>query len=800
MAQGHNSFYEESSTKGSNGKKLDLNWKKILKSSLKVFKWATFLFLAITTLWGCVQEFTISTSKQLTQGLETYKNSQDILPNLYYLKKSFSYTSATKTDGEYIDDASKAVTPFQNILYPSVEKKDGSVNFASLEWIDADEAHRRITDESDVYDITLPNFTSTVTLLNSVAALNYFLMFDQSQQKNISGEEQMFLPFYNVDIDTGIGKWFIPKKASKTNDVETVEVHHFFDYKSWLTTEDFDLISTNPTLIKAMEAIDEAILYTNAYGFYNIESITPTDVIFTDVASPDDSINFQTIINNNLKIIDETENVPDVVKNYYDSLGTTYTTFDYNKIFQNEDGEVNAGISVLVDQATKKNNYVPSLDTYNYLYKEGGIDEIRSRNFESIAPTETARNTYNNDYSLGNVGWLFLDTEGNRIKFTNSSEEEFLQGQTLDTTIGTADEIHKTIDYWNKKFIDYSYKTDFNDNNSFSFILNKNEEINYKIDLSEFTSNNFLGFTSINNIVGRGVEYNQNIFLTPKHSIEESGLKGYNDKRIALSSWGEAWTYGPFYGMFVYPISMIANFLSDLFKYESIGAWSVLISVFIIVFFFRTLAALISLKGTRNSQKMQELQLEIAQINAKYEMYKDNKNMKQRKQMEIMALYKKEGVSPFSSFSNIFMTLPIFLAMWTIISTLPLYKVAAFGPFLLSVSPLFGIFNIFFQTAGLYLIISIVVGMLQFLSFKLPTYLVQKRKGIKNLDEQTKIQMKKNGKMMTIMLVVFVFIGLTIPTLLSIYWIFSSLFTIVQTLVQHYFQVKKAEKIKKANS
>jgi len=60
---------------------------------------------------------------------------------------------------------------------------------------------------------------------------------------------------------------------------------------------------------------------------------------------------------------------------------------------------------------------------------------------------------------------------------------------------------------------------------------------------------------------------------------------------------------------------------------------------------------------------MQEVQLEVAKIKAKYEPHKDNKQMKQRQQQEIMALYKKREVNPFASFGTMFLTMPFFLAI-----------------------------------------------------------------------------------------------------------------------------------------
>jgi YidC/Oxa1 family membrane protein insertase len=83
----------------------------------------------------------------------------------------------------------------------------------------------------------------------------------------------------------------------------------------------------------------------------------------------------------------------------------------------------------------------------------------------------------------------------------------------------------------------------------------------------------------------------------------------------------------------------------------------------IIVFLLRGTSTLLTFNNVLQQQKMQDVQLKVAKINAKYEKYKDNPQMKQRKQLETMKLYKKEGINPLGSLSSVFLTMPMFLAM-----------------------------------------------------------------------------------------------------------------------------------------
>ncbi len=268
---------------------------------------------------------------------------------------------------------------------------------------------------------------------------------------------------------------------------------------------------------------------------------------------------------------------------------------------------------------------------------------------------------------------------------------------------------------------------------------------------------------------------------------------------IGWSDWGKAWDvqYGPLYGAFVFPLAQLAMGTGEIFHYMA-SAWGTIFSIIVIVFLTRGLGALLSLKGTSNQMKMQEVQTDVAKIKAKYSKYdlKADPRMKQKQQMEIMALYRKKEINPMGSLGTIFITMPIFISLWIIISSLPAYKVVFMGGFSWAVSSWFGIFNtgwLFF----LYLLVGISVGLVQGVSSKVPTWLSNKRKGIKRIDDATKEAQKKQNKTQNIMIGVFVFMGLTVPALFAFYWICSGFFTIILELIKHAWKVHVAEQMKK---
>ncbi len=280
------------------------------------------------------------------------------------------------------------------------------------------------------------------------------------------------------------------------------------------------------------------------------------------------------------------------------------------------------------------------------------------------------------------------------------------------------------------------------------------------------------------------------------NSAKAASIGDYdNTDRFAMVSWGEAWAWGgPYYGTFVWPLSKLSMWVQSWLPYEVMGIWSVILGVFLIVFALRGLATLFSYRKKNSTLKMQELSTQVANIKAKYEPYKDNKQMKQRMQMEIQALYRKHGVNPFQSMSTLLITMPIFLALWTIIGAIPVYKIASVGLFTFAVNPLSGMFGTGGGVGVIYMLLATAIISVQIISSKMPTWLAKKRKGIKVLDEATKQQEKKSNRTMTIMLVVFVILGLTIPSLLGLYWVFSGLFSMLQAVVQHMLIERKARK------
>ena len=89
-------------------------------------------------------------------------------------------------------------------------------------------------------------------------------------------------------------------------------------------------------------------------------------------------------------------------------------------------------------------------------------------------------------------------------------------------------------------------------------------------------------------------------------------------------------------------------------------------------------------KSLLQQTKMQELQAKKAIIDQKYEAYKGNKQMENRKRQEVQDLYAKEGISPFGSLGTLLITMPIFIAVWRVIAGTPHIKAGVWAGLILS--------------------------------------------------------------------------------------------------------------------
>ncbi len=826
MGNKEHSFYTENK-KSLNNDSYDS--KKTLKSIGKYTKWALYAFLTVTTLWGCVNQFRHTTNQAVSQGIEFYKNYDEVLPNLYSgVSTTYTYEvvgeDTISSPDESINGNVEVLKPLEYyVINPFYGNEDVNDSVDTINPFIKSADKKTATGSN--------NFGKYAYSINMLQAINLFLI----DWSNYSYED-VILPWNFALLSSETRKEIAPDSIyDDEENITTLEFYNALLDTSKIDNDEYEKLtylndegerlpvdSNEAYLVPETIDVDGSVLSWNVIEGISFKTLSNEEFIDMDDAEKEELAKERVIFLTNLmafispnatfdssmlieledgesktiiELVEEGFNNDSVIDNYLSSYSynVEYTPLQQSSYF---DGELKAGMGYTIIPQNKAKAIFPS---------NQALKEVKSERESSSWKSEFIETKAGTINRTDKAGWSIMEynSESERwdnIKLINSSgEENILYSNNKEEFVVEIDE-YQNGDYFVEKQIELNFGIE-------SF-----EKINYNAD--------FIGLVGSSEVVGSSTtkvpsgitpsyewvkndeteEWEISISSKIDDVIKESGQSSKNSSRSiftsSMSDWGDAWdaNYGPMYGMFVWPLAQLSLFIQNILG--SIEAWAIILGIFLITFLLRGLGFLMSIGSSKNQSKTQELQPQIAEINAKYAKYdKSNKQMKQKKQQETMALYRKHGVNPFSSIGTIFITLPIFLSIWTIISSLPAYKVASVGSFVFSVSSLYGMFNtgsLFFA----YLLVGLSVGLMQGISTKLPTWLANKRKGIKRVDEATKEAMKKQNKTQNILVGVFIFMGLTVQVLLAIYWMFSSLFTMVVELAKHMSKQHKAKKIK----
>ena len=251
--------------------------------------------------------------------------------------------------------------------------------------------------------------------------------------------------------------------------------------------------------------------------------------------------------------------------------------------------------------------------------------------------------------------------------------------------------------------------------------------------------------------------------------------------------------YGPFYAFFVWP----AAFVTTKFMYVTRNWWGGLntfIAIFLLLLVIRLLTMAMTLKSQFQNEKMSEVQTQIAEINAKYAGMNDAAS-KQMKQQETMALYNKHGIKPFAAFEQMFLTLPIFLIVYRVVTIVrPIKATILFNIWNFAASPLSQIFSNFVNGGWTYIFFLIFVIGSQIASMIIPPRLSAKRSGAnQHQSDETKKQLKKSRRTQNIFMILMCAIVAFSPVGVGVYWFLNSLFSLAQSFIMHAILTKRKD-------
>ncbi|WP_114565557.1 membrane protein insertase YidC [Spiroplasma phoeniceum] len=262
----------------------------------------------------------------------------------------------------------------------------------------------------------------------------------------------------------------------------------------------------------------------------------------------------------------------------------------------------------------------------------------------------------------------------------------------------------------------------------------------------------------------------------------------YEYPYLAIRTWSDAFvkTSSPFYGCFVFPVAWILVNLIYGFGGLDNGA-GIIGALFLTSLIVRLITLMFSWKAQRNQDKMQLMQIKQAEIQAKYKVSKDPA-AKQKQQIEMMQLYRKEGVSPLSTIGSSFLSIPFLIAMYTVVRATRELKMATIGQISLIEKP----WDMITSGNYVYLTLLFVYLPIQILSMILPTILNLRKTRV--ITKEQKKARKRQFIMQGVMIVVFFVVTISIASGVAIYWIFSAFIQILQTLGFHFLRVKKRSK------
>ncbi|NLV89919.1 MAG: YidC/Oxa1 family membrane protein insertase [Tenericutes bacterium] len=283
---------------------------------------------------------------------------------------------------------------------------------------------------------------------------------------------------------------------------------------------------------------------------------------------------------------------------------------------------------------------------------------------------------------------------------------------------------------------------------------NKDECLIDCIEKCEIAKENETGQTLTENILCKPT--NKDVMeIYENNNVDLSKLQDCDEYKISSGEYEGLWDT-----IFVKPLAWLILKLGNILN--NYGISLVIISILI-----RIVLLPVTKSTALQSENIKVAQPEIKKIEKKYEGKTDQESL-MKKSQETMAIYKKYKINPMSSCLFAVIQIPLLFAFIEAINRTPAIFEGSLLGLKLGMTPLIAIQ----KGAWWYIIIVILLGVITYLSFKL-------NKGApSNLDNQ-----KQMNIMNTVFVVMIIFMSFSMASAISIYWISSNIFTILQNIV-----------------
>ncbi len=219
------------------------------------------------------------------------------------------------------------------------------------------------------------------------------------------------------------------------------------------------------------------------------------------------------------------------------------------------------------------------------------------------------------------------------------------------------------------------------------------------------------------------------------------------------------------------PLLNLLVYLYNIVPGNDIGVAIIILTVLIKLVLYP-----FSIKSLKSQKTLQDLQPKIDAIKAQY------KDQKDKLGAEMMALYKREKVSPFSSCLPLLIQFPFLIAVYQVFRTgLSNGSLDLLYPFISNPGEINAIAFGFLDLSKPQVVLAVLAGLAQYIQAKM---LISKKPEVKSLGSKDESMMTIMNKQMTFLMpIMTVIIGVSLPGGLVLYWFVVTLLTVLQQFI-----------------
>ena len=269
------------------------------------------------------------------------------------------------------------------------------------------------------------------------------------------------------------------------------------------------------------------------------------------------------------------------------------------------------------------------------------------------------------------------------------------------------------------------------------------------------------------------------------------------DKIIYIEgkSWKEAFSYGFFEGLFVWPFAALVHYISN-----GLGntGWAQVFAIFVVTILIRGLSIYSTISQNKSQERTKTIQPELNALRAKYPNMDTDRQQRQAYTLEQMQLMRKAKTHPFRPMLFLFLQLPLFMFLWSALQgssalasgkwlgvSLTTTVASCFTAYSSTPGALTGIIFFFITCA---MSIGSNISNMAFNKWK------QNRGIIPAVQNNQAGMMGAGGmtKMMSyIFILIYIFMAYRLPIGMNIYFYLGSVITIVQTIIMEFVNARK---------